>query len=355
MDLAGLSAQLSSSDANKPATRRQLFWVIDNVLPDSSMPPGSTITALDARVAVLETHPTPLTINVTNSTGTLMTMGRSDAGPLSPDFLFDNNWKLKTKSVIVADIGDTPDLAMRAVGPVGAAYNATPSNWPTATNIGNLYWQAYGTDGTFGPGVPQSRAAAISAQTAEVPTSTGRGARLIIATCPVGSIVAQSAMVIDHDGTVQLSRGAGQRLKADFDSGLPNRCLLVTSGTNAATQVGVAPSGTATTSELAVFNKVDGGNASYFRMRVDTTDAFIDSNHTGSGADKPLSLQFSGVTLFKINGTGVGLYGVAPVARAAAITAPTAPSATYVQAEAAAMKTAVDAIRVALTNIGITS
>lgn len=50
----------------------------------------------------------------------------------------------------------------------------------------------------------------------------------------------------------------------------------------------------------------------------------------------------------------VGLHGVAPVARAAAITAPTAPGAIYSQAEAAAMKTAVDAIRAALTNVGIT-
>jgi hypothetical protein len=55
------------------------------------------------------------------------------------------------------------------------------------------------------------------------------------------------------------------------------------------------------------------------------------------------------------NGAAVGLFGKTPVAQAAAITSPTAPSAAYVQAEAAAMKTAVDAIRVALSNIGITA
>ncbi len=55
------------------------------------------------------------------------------------------------------------------------------------------------------------------------------------------------------------------------------------------------------------------------------------------------------------NGATAGLYGVAPVARAAAIATPTAPSAVYVQAEAVAMKTAVDAIRTALRNIGITA
>ncbi len=53
-------------------------------------------------------------------------------------------------------------------------------------------------------------------------------------------------------------------------------------------------------------------------------------------------------------GKTIGFYGATPVARATAITAPTAPSAGYVQAEAQSMKTAVDAIRVALTNIGIT-
>ena len=62
------------------------------------------------------------------------------------------------------------------------------------------------------------------------------------------------------------------------------------------------------------------------------------------------------VTLIELkNANAIGFYGVTPVTRAAAITTPTAPSATYVQAEAQAMKTAVDAIRNALTNIGITA
>lgn len=54
-------------------------------------------------------------------------------------------------------------------------------------------------------------------------------------------------------------------------------------------------------------------------------------------------------------GATLGFYNVTPVARAAAIAAPSAPSAVYVQAEAQSMKTAVDAIRTALANIGITS
>lgn len=62
------------------------------------------------------------------------------------------------------------------------------------------------------------------------------------------------------------------------------------------------------------------------------------------------------VTLIELKNTNaIGFYGATPVTRAAAIASPTAPSAAYVQAEAQAVKTAIDAIRTALTNIGITA
>lgn len=53
-------------------------------------------------------------------------------------------------------------------------------------------------------------------------------------------------------------------------------------------------------------------------------------------------------------GNAIAFYEAAPVVRAAAIASPTAPGIIYSQAEAASMKTAVDAIRVALQNIGVT-
>jgi hypothetical protein len=49
----------------------------------------------------------------------------------------------------------------------------------------------------------------------------------------------------------------------------------------------------------------------------------------------------------------IGLYGVTPVAQASAITAPTTTGADT--ASVAALKTAVDAIRTALKNIGVTA
>jgi len=54
-------------------------------------------------------------------------------------------------------------------------------------------------------------------------------------------------------------------------------------------------------------------------------------------------------------GAKVGLYGVPVVARATAIGSPTVPGATYSQSEAASMRASIDAMRVALKNIGVTA
>lgn len=51
----------------------------------------------------------------------------------------------------------------------------------------------------------------------------------------------------------------------------------------------------------------------------------------------------------------IGLYGVVPVIQAGAISAPSAPSSNYVQAEAQSAVTAINSIRTALKNIGITA
>jgi hypothetical protein len=58
---------------------------------------------------------------------------------------------------------------------------------------------------------------------------------------------------------------------------------------------------------------------------------------------------------FSHTGTKFGVNGMTPVVKAAAITSPTAATGSYVQATATSYKTAIDAIRVALTNAGITA
>lgn len=51
----------------------------------------------------------------------------------------------------------------------------------------------------------------------------------------------------------------------------------------------------------------------------------------------------------------IGFYGETPVVQAGAIGAPSTPSAAYVQAEAQSAVTAINSIRTALQNIGITA
>jgi|GEM_PF-4712971 len=67
-----------------------------------------------------------------------------------------------------------------------------------------------------------------------------------------------------------------------------------------------------------------------------------------AASGKTFHLGVSGAASFvRVNATGVGFNGAAPVVKASAISSPAA--------ESAALKTAVDAIRVALTNVGITA
>lgn len=54
-------------------------------------------------------------------------------------------------------------------------------------------------------------------------------------------------------------------------------------------------------------------------------------------------------------GTTLGFYGKTPAAQAAAIASPNTQTAAYVQADVQSLKTAIDAIRVALQNVGITA
>jgi hypothetical protein len=57
---------------------------------------------------------------------------------------------------------------------------------------------------------------------------------------------------------------------------------------------------------------------------------------------------------FTHTGSKFGVNGATPVARAAAITVPASPGATYVQAEVVALRTAISSIITALKNAGIT-
>jgi hypothetical protein len=95
--------------------------------------------------------------------------------------------------------------------------------------------------------------------------------------------------------------------------------------------------------------------SSVFAVRVKGRSGSLLLQPNASGGAVGIMKADGSTYAFQSDATGTAVNGATPVARAAAITSPTAPGASYVQAEAAAMKTAVDAIRVALANFGIIS
>lgn len=88
----------------------------------------------------------------------------------------------------------------------------------------------------------------------------------------------------------------------------------------------------------------------YYRTNFPDNDVFFKKVTFKGGVEFPSSVVSLGVS----SGT-IGFYGETPVIQANAIASPSTPSGAYVQAEAASMKTAIDAIRAALSGIGITA
>ncbi len=74
----------------------------------------------------------------------------------------------------------------------------------------------------------------------------------------------------------------------------------------------------------------------------------------GSGNSK-IDVQSAGFSLGSSASQKLSVYGETPVVQASAISAPSNPGAAYVQSEAQSAVNAINSIRTALTNIGITA
>lgn len=104
-------------------------------------------------------------------------------------------------------------------------------------------------------------------------------------------------------------------------------------------------------SDTAIRGSVGVGGATRFNMLVANSgnQVVLSAGHASAGVQLRAAGNGTYGTTVRVNAndTGVGFYGATPVARAAAIASPAA--------DVAELKTAVDAIRVALSAIGITS
>lgn len=91
-----------------------------------------------------------------------------------------------------------------------------------------------------------------------------------------------------------------------------------------------------------------------FTATSGTIEGFFIKGDFGVGSPSFTDIAGDAASKISLSAVGTGVNGNAAVAKAGAIATPTAPSAAYVQAEAQSMKVAVDALRVAVQNFGIT-
>ncbi len=112
------------------------------------------------------------------------------------------------------------------------------------------------------------------------------------------------------------------------------------------------PSGTPTTAVIATGVVAAAGSLTITGL-ADNQMYFL--NATVNSVSQTVVASTPALVAVQSSG-GLAVNGKTPVpGLGAAITSPTAPSAAYVQAEATSAKTAIDAIRVALQNVGITA
>src|SRR5688572_13318788 len=132
--------------------------------------------------------------------------GRTNVWPGAPDFLLTQEnryWgrgplghegtpKLYTRSLVLTDKGDTPDLAIRRAGPDRSAPDGEPEAVPADQGLGTIYWQAwgrncYGGQGWYAGCGGFGRVAEIWASTVGEQTAASRAGALHFNTTPLAS------------------------------------------------------------------------------------------------------------------------------------------------------------------------
>jgi hypothetical protein len=115
--------------------------------------------------------------------------------------------------------------------------------------------------------------------------------------------------------------GTGKRVIIDGNNAtIANRTFVQTKNANSPTYLGVVPNGTSLISGVMVANEQGLTNFSYGLLEVTNGVVRLNTAKAGSGSVVPMELQYDGTKRIELNSTGLGIFGVSPVARAAAMT-----------------------------------
>lgn len=99
--------------------------------------------------------------------------------------------------------------------------------------------------------------------------------------------------------------GTGNRITGDFSNGtISNRVTFQTSTSNSNTSVGAIPNGTASGTNFSAFNAPDSSNASFMRIRVDGSVAYLESERNGTGSLLPMAFYTSGSERMRVDTSG---------------------------------------------------
>lgn len=115
-----------------------------------------------------------------------------------PDFMYVNgSHRIHSRSLMLAEINDTVDLAIRRWN---GSY-ASPTPVLDGEFIGNIYWQAYGTDSLFDHASPgYGRICQIAGQCIGAQTGSSRGGTMVFFTTPNGDMETRERVWISDKG-----------------------------------------------------------------------------------------------------------------------------------------------------------
>lgn len=234
-----------------------------------------------AGVTNLSTTVTATTVVVVSDTGadaTLVAATGSVAGLMLPAQV------TKLAGVATGATANATDAQLRD--------RATHTGTQLSSTISDLNTRL-GTTGNLGT-LAQQHANAIAASGGAIDGTT------------IGSTTraAGSFTDIDSNGVLTMS-GVGGRIKGDLSSSTTSGRLLFQSiGVNSNSNIGVAPSGSASTASWAAYNNSDVDNSSRATLGCSSSGPYIESGYTGAATWLPLNFYNGGSIKFTVPVTG---------------------------------------------------